>query len=142
MLTLLTLAALAAPTCESTETHSGEAGSFTDGSAPSAEYAHEQDLCFVVEPSCKDPAQLWFPRLQVEHGYDTVHVYDLRGRLVSGKATQEGDTFSGTGFTVYFHSDHDIAETGFEARYSCSVLSEEPQLEPEAEPEPELDVEP
>lgn len=128
MLTLLTLiaAAAAAPTCTSTVSLADKAGKFTDGTDEKSLYDNDERRCWTIKPDCGEGGHVsvWFPRVDVETGYDVVHVYTLGGTLLS-KAVSQGGTFSGDGFVVAFSSDSSVTRTGFTAGYSCDVLPEE-----------------
>lgn len=128
LLVLASTVAIAAPRCEFTELLTAQEGSFTDGSAAAAQYANDQNSCWRVTPTCPEGARLslWFPRVEVEWGYDYVQLYDEDGVLL-GKSVGAGVTYTGSAFTVNFVSDHDIALSGFEARWSCEVLDAEPE---------------
>ncbi len=123
MLLLLSLPALAAPTCKSAQALTAQEGTFTDGSKEAAQYASGQSTCWKVAPSCPDEGRvtLWFERMELEARYDFVQVFDDSGRLL-GKAAAKGSTFSGESLTVWFSTDESTTDVGFTARYACESL--------------------
>ncbi|MFT5683011.1 MAG: hypothetical protein ACI8RZ_003938 [Myxococcota bacterium] len=130
MLILLAMPALAAPKCASTKALTAQEGIFTDGSKLSADYDNGQSLCWSITPSCLDEGRvtLWFDRMEVEHRYDFVQVFDASGRLL-GKSAGTETTYMGTGFTVWFSSDESTTDLGFTAHYACEGIDDEGELE-------------
>jgi hypothetical protein len=127
MLALLTLATAVAaePKCETTTVLTAQEGTLSDGTDSRTPNANDQDLCWSIVPPCPDDAciTLSFTRMAVERSYDWNQVLD-GGDVPSGKAASTSTPCTAAGFTLGFHSDQDVTDTGFSAAYSCETLDE------------------
>jgi hypothetical protein len=116
------------PTCTGTTNLTATTGTFTDGSAPTANYASNSNCRWLISVPSASTIRLTFSRFRLGAG-DFVEVYDGNNTgatnlaILSGTNLPAAITGSTNNLLVVFTSNATGNETGFEASYVANILT-------------------